>query len=207
MAKCELLDDGKARVMKAGTTGVIRVRARDRFGNDTYNVKSSGVEFAIELRREPGDRFAVTPELQAATRSIGKLESTEGAWLPNGIFELRFTPASRGVFRAYVLCARSVGGSEAVATGGEQSRAPTGSRSPTPQPMARAASTPSRSGTPAAVRARSVAAEAPSVVYSEVPTFFTIPIEVEPLRPDSATSTIVNAERCAQHLEDTRASK
>lgn len=103
---CEQLHSGEGEKILAGTKMTLRIRARDRFGNETANVQGSGVDFTVELRRVPGEEFDVSSEAELAAGSLGKLESVEGHWLPGGLYEITYVPASRGVFHIHAVCVR-----------------------------------------------------------------------------------------------------
>ena len=103
---CELLHSGEAETVLAGTVMTLRIRARDRFGNETANVQSSGVDFSLDLKRVPGEDFDVSPEVEALYGPRGRLDSCEGFWQAGGVYELTYVPASRGTFRAHVVCVR-----------------------------------------------------------------------------------------------------
>jgi hypothetical protein len=202
VSKCELLHDGHGQAVTAGSPVTIRVRARDRFGNETANVLSSGVVFVVELRRVHGEFFDVSDAAMVAAGPIGKLDSHEGKWLPGGVFELSFLPASRGHFHVHVLCelSRTLQPDLPAVSSGAPSGAASRAAAPVPAAASRAA-TPvpglqaNRSGTPNPLRPPPPPPEPPQVERFEVGTFVTFPLEVKPLGPDASTSSIVNASR------------
>lgn len=51
VASCELLHSGEAQSTTAGTRLTMRVRARDRFGNETANVLGGAIGFTVQMRR------------------------------------------------------------------------------------------------------------------------------------------------------------
>ena len=111
---CELLHSGQAQSTFAGAPVHVSVRARDRFGNETANVLSSKVHFAVELRRVHGEDFDVSKAEQIGVGLIpdmtrlGKLESCEGSWTESGVYEMTYVPASRGNFFAHVVCVKEM---------------------------------------------------------------------------------------------------
>ena len=170
---CELLHSGVHEDIIAGTEYTLKVRARDRFGNETANVNSSGVGFAVEMQPAVPDNGGGVGRVNAssgspamrerlgsifgsprgnlggpppATPTLGRMASCEGRWLDGGIYEITYVPATRGVFELHVVCVRDIEGAD------EPERSP-------------------------------------------VSSFFPIPVAVAPLGPDAQMSILLNANR------------
>ena len=182
VGSCELLLESEVVKTVAGTPNTLTIRARDRFGNATSNVPA-GINFTVQLRRHTRQQRDVPTSgggnnvLYGARTSgninsdLGRLEASEGAWSRDGVYELVYVPASRGVFEAHVLCVRDVREEENAVK-----------------------SKWSRLG-PAKNKLVEAAKLAATVKTEAVPSFPIFECNVAPLGPDAAMSVVTNASR------------